>query len=509
MTTVSEKVLWSSLIDRARTTLPEAFSADGQLKNLVAGQWLSGRGQLVCHTPVDGSAALTLTALDRSQGEESVVAATSEFDAWKRVSVAERRARINACVSELEKQRSMLIALLTWEIGKTQSQAANDVDRMLDGVRWYITHSEQMLEGRSPLGLVSNVASWNYPFSVLFHAMLVQALAGNSVIAKTPTKGGGLALALASGIARRCGLPLSLVNGAGGALGEVLVAHPSVQAVAFVGGKNSGRRVEDLLRPTSKRYMLEMEGVNAYGVWEFSDWAKFGDQLKRGFDFAKQRCTAYVRFVVQRKLLPEFLSMYLPIVSGIRVGNPLFTYGDSPAQIDIGPLIGRDKAAELRQWMDEAVRFGAFPLFAGKLDESLFLPEQDKSAYFAPAVLLNVPRSASLYYREPFGPLDSIVVVDTREELVAEINASGGALVASIASDDVPFAQSVASELRAFKVGINRVRSRGDREEHFGGIGKSWRGCFVGGEHLINAVTHGPEGAALYGNFEVAPQLAG
>jgi acyl-CoA reductase-like NAD-dependent aldehyde dehydrogenase len=509
MTAVPNQVQWPALFERVRSTLPEAFSTDGQLRNQVAGRWLTGTGQIDCTSPVDGSKLLSLSSLDQGQGEAAVIEAASESGAWGAVPLAERKARVIACIDELARHRADFITALGWEIGKTQTQAANDFDRMLDGVRWYLADADRMLDARAPLGLVSNVASWNYPFSVLFHAMLVQALAGNPVIAKTPTKGGGLALTLATGIARHCGLPLSLVHGAGAALGEVLVAHPQVQAVAFVGGKNSGRRVEELLRPTAKRYMLEMEGVNAYGVWEFSDWKNFGAQIQKGFDFAKQRCTAYVRFVVQRKLLPEFLATYLPIVNGIRVGNPLLTHGEQPTAIDIGPLIGREKAAELRQWMDEAVRFGAFPLFRGQLDDALFIPGQDRSAYFAPAVLLNIPRSASLYYREPFGPLDSVVVVDTREELVAEINASGGALVASIASDDIPFAQGVAAELRAFKVGINRVRSRGDREEHFGGIGKSWRGCFVGGEHLVNAVTTGPAGAPLYGNFEVAPQLAG
>jgi acyl-CoA reductase-like NAD-dependent aldehyde dehydrogenase len=434
--------------------------------------------------------------------------AARESEAWARVPVAERAQRVAACVAALRQQRAPLMASLAWEIGKTQTQAANDVDRAMDGVEWYLQNIETMLQGRDPIGLVSNVASWNYPFSVLFHAMLVQTLAGNSVIAKTPTKGGGFALTLATAIARRHGLPLSLVSGAGAGLGEVLVGHEHVQAVAFVGGRTSGRRVEEILRTTSKRYMLEMEGVNAYGVWEFSDWRSLGEQIKKGFDYAKQRCTAYVRFVVQRKLLPEFLDTYLPVVRNIRVGNPLLTFGKEPLALDMGPLISPQKAQELSTWTEEALRFGALPLFRGKLDPAGFIAGQDQSAYFAPATLLNVPRSASLYYREPFGPLDSIVVVDTREELVAEINASGGALVASIASDDTQFATDVASELRAFKVGINRVRSRGDREEHFGGIGKSWRGAFVGGEHLVNAVTKGPEGQVLYGNFEAAPQLA-
>ena len=87
------------------------------------------------------------------------------------------------------------------------------------------------------------------------------------------------------------------------------------------------------------------------------------------------------------------------------------------------------------------------------------------------------------------------------------MNVSNGCLVSSIASDDPAIAKRVASELRAFKVGVNTVRSRGDREEVFGGIGQSWKGCFVGGKYLVLAVTQGAPDEKLYGNFPTYSQL--
>ena len=81
------------------------------------------------------------------------------------------------------------------------------------------------------------------------------------------------------------------------------------------------------------------------------------------------------------------------------------------------------------------------------------------------------------------------------------MNASNGSLVATISCDDEVTAQRIAREVRAFKVGINRPRSRGDREELFGGLGASWRGAFVGGRLLVHAVTQGPAGERLPGNF--------
>jgi acyl-CoA reductase-like NAD-dependent aldehyde dehydrogenase len=104
-------------------------------------------------------------------------------------------------------------------------------------------------------------------------------------------------------------------------------------------------------------------------------------------------------------------------------------------------------------------------------------------------------------HAEPFGPVDTITVVDTTDELLSAMNASNGALVASLACDDEELAGKLAGDLQAFKVGINSPRSRGDRGEPFGGRGASWKGCFVGGDLLVEAVTVGEPGERLYGNF--------
>ena len=75
--------------------------------------------------------------------------------------------------------------------------------------RMVLENIETMLAGRKPLGLISNIVSWNYPTSVLMHAVLVQALTRNAVISKTPTDGGLYSLTIAHAIARRCGLGLA------------------------------------------------------------------------------------------------------------------------------------------------------------------------------------------------------------------------------------------------------------------------------------------------------------
>ena len=494
---------WDSLLRRMKAEIPEAFLSDGRALNLIEGEWRDPGFGRHYESAVDGRSLGRMPMIDLETARGAVKFAKSEAAAWAVVDLEERRSRVTACLEGLRKNRELIALLLIWEIGKPYAQALTDIDRCISGVEWYVENVGGMLGGRKPVGLISNIASWNYPMSVLMHAVLVQVLAGNSTISKTPTDGSLYALTLAHAIARRCRLPVSLVSGSGGQLSEALVRNEYVDCLAFVGGKTNGGTIASSLYDDKKRYMLEMEGVNSYGVWQFSDWPNLASQLRKGFDYGKQRCTAYVRYVVQRELFPQFLEMYLPVLRSLRYGNPVMVEAESDPlpKLDFGPLINSKKVEELRVLYVDALGKGAISLFEGTVSESMIFPGQDISAYVGPAALLNIPRNSKLYHNEPFGPIDTIVVVDHMEELVSEMNVSNGSLVSSLACDDMDIAKRVAEQLRAFKVGINTMRSRGDREEVFGGIGQSWKGCFAGGRYLVHSVTQGAPGEQLYGNF--------
>ncbi|WP_329108620.1 aldehyde dehydrogenase family protein [Micromonospora sp. NBC_01699] len=503
---------WQETLARAVTTTPEAFDPATSdivtLRNLVQGAWQSVGVPTPVRTPVDNTVLVNLSRLGAEPARAAVAFAAAEHREWAATPLAQRKARVTEALDELTVHRDLLALLLVWEIGKPWRLACADVDRALDGVRWYVEQIDRMLaDGREPLtGPVSNIASWNYPMSVLVHAELVQLLAGNAVIAKTPSQGGAVCLTVAHALMRRAGLPATLVSGGGEELSEVLVRAPEIGAVAFVGGRSNGGKVAAALLDSDKRHFIEQEGLNAWGIWEFSQWDMLAKHLRKGFEYGKQRCTAYPRFVVQRDLVDGFLDMYLPVVRSVRFGHPLAVGddrvdGDPLPELDFGPLISTAKADELRRKVEEAVRGGAIPLHRGKLDGAPFLDGQDTSAYVAPAVLLAPPGRSRLMHAEPFGPVDTIVVVDTEDELLAAMNASNGALVASLACDDEDEAAKLAVDLQAFKVGINRPRSRGDRDEPFGGRGASWKGAFVGGDLLVHAVTQGGPDQRLYGNF--------
>ncbi len=493
---------WDELYARAMAAAPEAFDAD-RILNLVAGEWQRSGTPGEHVTPVDGTSIYGPPRLSHDEAAAAVAAAADEHRRWAKVDLDERRTRVAAAVAEMREHRETLALALVWEIGKPWRLACADVDRALDGVEWYLAEIERQLQGRTPLpGPVSNIASWNYPMSVQVHAELVQCLAGNAVVAKTPSQGGFHTLTLAHAFMKRAGLPVSLLSGVGASLGDVLIRSDEIGALAFVGGRANGRKAATSLADTGKRHFLEQEGLNAWGIWDFSGWEALAAHLKKGFEYAKQRCTAYPRYVVQRALMPDFLEAYLPVVKSIRFGHPLAveTSFDPLPELDFGPVIHASKATELRERYAEAVGGGAVPLYRGDVaSDGRFVDGQDTSAYAAPACVLGPPSNWSLQHAEPFGPLDSIVVVDTEAELLAAMNASNGSLVASVATDDAEFGARVAEQLQAFKVGINKPRSRGDRAEVFGGKGASWKGAFVGGDLLVQAVTEGP--GQVYGNF--------
>ena len=494
---------WQDAWRRCLDAAPEAFTED-RVRNLWNGRWHADGRLLPCQSPVDGSPIAGLPRLDPDGAHQAVRASLDQHRAWRGVPLPERRARVTAALDALSAHRELLSLLLVWEIGKPWRLAEADVDRAIDGVRWYVGEIDRMVEGRAPLaGPVSNIASWNYPMSVLVHAMLVQILAGNAVIAKTPTDGGLACLTLASALAVREGLPITLVSGSGGELSEALVRAPQIGCVSFVGGRDAGGRVASDVADLGKRHILEQEGLNCWGVWEFSDWDMLSGQIRKTFDYAKQRCTAYPRFVVQRRLFDRFLAAYLPAVRSVVFGHPLAVASpDDPLpELDFGPVINAAKAKELAELVDDAIDRGAVPLHRGTLADGRFLPGQDTSGYMPPVTLLAPPRSSPLHHAEPFGPVDTVVLVDTEAELLAAMNASNGALVASLSCDDERTAARLAPQIRAFKVGVGRPRSRGDRDELFGGFGASWRGAFVGGDLLVRAVTDGPRDERLPGNF--------
>ena len=166
---------WWETYARCTQVAPEAFDSD-RLRNLTRGEWRRNGIPGDHVNAVDGSPIPGPPMLDRDEAVEAVEFACGEHRAWSKIDLDERRTRVSNALDALSEHRDLLALLLVWEIGKPWRLACADVDRALDGVRWYVDEIERQLTDsnghlRTPLpGPVSNIASWNYPMSVQVHS---------------------------------------------------------------------------------------------------------------------------------------------------------------------------------------------------------------------------------------------------------------------------------------------------------------------------------------------------
>ena len=225
--------------------------------------------------------------------------------------------------------RDLLALLLVWEIGKPWRLACADVDRALDGVRWYVEEIERQLArtaGATPLpGPVSNIASWNYPMSVQVHAELVQALAGNArgredaEPGRVPLPDPGARVHGARGPAGD-----AAVRASGAKLGDALISSDGIGALAFVGGRSNGRAAATTLADTRTRHFLEQEGLNAWGIWDFTQWDAARPAPAQGL---RVRQAAVHRLPALRRAAPAAPGVPGDLPAGasqdLRFGHPL------------------------------------------------------------------------------------------------------------------------------------------------------------------------------------------
>ena len=179
--------------------------------------------------------------------------------------------------------------------------------------------------------------------------------------------------------------------------------------------------------------MLEQEGLNAWGVWDFSEWDLLAAHLRKGFEYAKQRCTAYPRYVVQRELIARRSSRCTCRWSS-RSGS-VIRWRSRRRRPPAGPRLRPGDPRHQGQRAGRSLRRGVCAARHPDLPGHASATGASSTGRTPPPTSRRVRArrrrpSWSLHHAEPFGPLDSIVVVDTESELLAAMNASNGSLVA-------------------------------------------------------------------------------
>jgi acyl-CoA reductase-like NAD-dependent aldehyde dehydrogenase len=402
-----------------------------------------------------------------------------ESGPWSRFSPLERSRALHKIAGILRERIEEISVLETRNSGKIIVESRGDVIASANCFEYYGNLAGQIwgdqipMNGplldytvREPYGVCAQIIPWNFPLLMAAWKVAPALAAGNTVVLK-PASATPLTALLLGQIALEAGIPagmLNVITGSGKELGNTLTTHPLVEKVAFTGETETGREIMRAASGSIKKVTLELGGKSPNIVFPDADLDEaVNGSLFAIFTNAGQRCTARTRLFLHRSIYDEFLSIYVVKVSNIRVGDPL----DWNTQM--GPVISKQQQDKVLQYCEYAVEDGANLLHGGKMVDAV---ELRSGNFIEPTVFGNVSADMRLAQHEVFGPVLAVIPFETEDEVVAAANSTIFGLAATIWTNDVKRAHTMARRIKSGNVSIN-YPTVNPPEAPFGGFKQS------------------------------------
>lgn len=453
---------------------------------------VTGSGQpLALVVPATGETVAEVPASTRADVARAAATARAAQAGWAGRPVEERAAVLHSVHDVVLRRRDELTDLVQLVTGKSRGDAFLEVVGVLQVARWCSRRGPALLRPqrrpgfvagltraevrRTPVGVVANIAAWNYPLVFVLGDALPMLLAGNAVVTKPDLRSTLLAGAVAS-VLREAGLPDGLFHVLAGndrELGEAVV--DASDHVLFTGSEAVGRQVAARAGSSLTGCTLELGGKNAMYVAADADVPRAAAAAVRDcFAGAGQTCTSSERLYVHRDVAQEFRQAFVARVEALRLG---WTRDHTT---DMGSLVSPEHLATVLAHVQDAVDRGATVVTGGAARPDL------GPAFVQPTVLADVPEGARCLREETFGPLVVLHEVADDEEALAAMNDTETGLMASVFSRDVRRAQALAARVRAGTVVVNEVHlvAWGSVAAPIGGLGTSGVGRRYGPEGL-------------------------
>ncbi len=424
---------------------------------------------------VDGTGARTAPVFDPASGEQTgevvlatpadvdraVAASLTAWMEWRTTSLAARVRVLFAFHELVDRHRHDLARMITAEHGKVTEDAAGEVARGIEVVEFAcgIPHllkgefSEDVSNGvdassvRQPLGVVAGITPFNFPVMVPMWMYPVAIACGNTFILKPSERDPSPSLLIAD-LWAKAGLPegvFSVVNGDAVAV-DALVDHLDVAAVSFVGSTPVARHVFERATVSGTRAQALGGAKNHAVVMPDADLEATADTLiAAGFGSAGERCMAISAVVA--------VGDGDPLVRAVSARARALTTGPGtdPAS-DMGPLITRAHRDRVAGYLDSAAAEGAEVVLDGRLID---VPGCDQGFFLGPSLVDRVTPSMGVYRDEIFGPVLSVIRVDTLDQAIDLVNTNPYGNGTAIFTGDGHAARRFRREVQVGMVGIN------------------------------------------------------
>ena len=445
------------------------------------GIWKSSESgeTIVIQSPYLKKSIGAVQALTQTEVNQCIQSSKEAQKSWANTSIYDRAHYLQAWADELLKMKEELATTVMQEVGKAYQDAVKEVERTADLIRYTVEEaihlSGESLNGehfpggsrsklavveRVPLGVILAISPFNYPVNLAAAKLAPALITGNSVIFKPATQGSISGIKMIEALAKT-NIPagvLNLVTGKGSVIGDYLIEHEDIALVTFTGGTSTGERIAQKAKMIP--LVMELGGKDPAIVCEDANLQLASKQIVSGaYSYSGQRCTAIKRVFVHHSVADELVSLIKSEVEQLSVGSP-------EDNATIVPLIDDQSADFVQGLIDDALQKGATLVLGNKREGNLIYP----------TLLDDVTTDMRIAWEEPFGPVLPIIRVSSQEEGIEIANASEYGLQASVFTQHIDKALTIARKLETGSVQINGRTERGPDHLPFIGIKKSGLG---------------------------------
>jgi malonate-semialdehyde dehydrogenase (acetylating)/methylmalonate-semialdehyde dehydrogenase len=413
------------------------------------------------YNPARGEIAREVRLATVADVDTAVQAAKAAFPAWSNASWSKRQQVLFAFREILNARKSEVAALLTNEHGKVTSDALGEIARGLEVVE-FATGMPHLAKGeysanvstgvdvysiKQALGVVGIISPFNFPAMVPLWFFPIAIAAGNTVILKPSEKDPSASLWMAAAL-KEAGLPdgvFNVVNGDKESV-DALLEHPDVASISFVGSTPIAKYIYETASRNGKRVQALGGAKNHMLVLPDADLELVADSaINAGFGSAGERCMAISVVIAVEPVADE-------LIEKIQARMSKLTVGDGLRNCDMGPLITKEHRDKVASYIDVAATDGATVVVDGR---GLEVDCEANGFWLGPTLIDRVPLDSRVYTEEIFGPVLSVVRVDSYEEGLAIINASKYGNGTAIFTNDGGAARRFQQEVQVGMVGIN------------------------------------------------------